>query len=387
MMYFDNAATTPLDPAVLDAMMPYLSESYGNAGASYALGRASRDAVSHAREQVARFLRCRPEQVIFTSGGSEANSTVFFGLRHYLREHDKTHLLTSVTEHDSVRRAVEEMCIKDGFGAGYVGVNHKGVVSVNDLRASISDRTGLISVMYVNNETGAENPVEAIGKLCHESHTLFMTDCVQAAGSHVLDVTGMGCDFLTISSHKIHGPKGVGALFAKDPSILSPLICGGGMQEHGLRGGTENVPGIVGFGQACELADMHFTENAAHIATMRWLFYDALHAALSSETKGSILHLNGDPCGKIMNLRFDGVHGETLLLMLDAYRVCVSSGSACRSHASEPSHVLTAMGLTAEEAESSIRVSFSHMNTSDEVIDAATILARCVCALSACHQC
>lgn len=316
MIYLDSAATSQIDKRVLDAMMPYLENQYGNPGSIHILGRASKAAIDKARGQVANLIGCTPEQVVFTSGGSESNSTVFSGVKDYLLSSGKKHILVSAVEHDSVIKAAQRL-IKDGFYVEFIPVSCDGVVSVADIERRLRPDTGLVSVMYVNNETGSVNPVEEIGALCLKRGILFHTDCVQAAPCCEIDVGKIGCDFLSISSHKIHGPKGVGALFIKEQGVLSPLVYGGAEQEHGMRGGTENVA------------------------------------------------------------------GETLLLMLDGQEVCMSAGSACRSHEKEPSHVLTAMGLSAEEARSSIRVSFSRMNDVDEVSRAANMLANDIATLRA----
>lgn len=388
MIYLDNASTTKMDDRVLDAMMPYLTESYGNAGTLYELGRRSADAVAVARKQVADMIGASPEQIIFTSGGSEANNFVFAGLSDYLLSVGKTRIVTSQIEHDSVLKAASKMCIKDRFDVSFVAPSPNGRVENNDtLRSLVSDKhTGLVSIMHTNNETGISNPVGAIGEICREHGVLFHTDCVQAAGCADLNVDALRCDFLSLSSHKIHGAKGVGALYARDKSLLSPIISGGHEQEFGLRGGTENVAGIVGFGKACEIIRQHRVRAADYIGWLRQELYNLIKAKLERRGLGAILHLNGDvnlttDDGKTMSVRFDGVDAETLLLMLDAYGVCVSAGSACRSHEQEPSHVLLAMGISPEDARNSIRLSVSRMNTIEEIERAAEIIADCVATL------
>lgn len=376
MIYLDNAATTQLDPRVLESMMPYLTTQYGNAGALYKFGRAANEAIQEARARVARFIGGNPDNIIFTSGGSEANNLVFHGVRDYLKRIGRTHILVSAVEHDSVLKAADSL-IKDGFDVEYIPVLGSGIVSPTAVERVLRANTGLVSVMYVNNETGAENPINDIGSLCLTHDILFHTDCVQAAGCHPINITNIGCDFLTISSHKIHGPKGVGALYIKDTSVLTPLIHGGHDQELGIRAGTENVAGIVGFGKACELSSAYREEDRTTVSTLKQRFVTELQSCLNDDS----VHINGAPLlspGKIVNLRIDGVDNESLILMLDNMDICVSAGSACRSRESRPSHVLTAMRLTPEEARSSIRVSFSRMNTVDEVIDAARIMASFV---------
>lgn len=379
MIYLDSAATTKIAPEVLAAMMPYLTDEYGNAGTLYGLGRSAAEAVQKAREQVATLFGCTPDHVVFTSGGSESNNTVFKGLRHKLTEQGKKHLIVSAIEHDSVLRAAEALT-KDGFYITYIKPSSDGRISPKAVEAAIQEDTGLVSVMFTNNETGVTNDTNEIGRICRQNEVLFHTDCVQAAGQYPLSVYKNDVDFASISSHKIHGPKGVGALYIREPSIM-PLVCGGSEQEFGLRGGTENVAGIVGLGAAAEIAVINMQEDIIMVSMAKQKFYMELLHELNEFGIGDTLHVNGgsaiDP-GKAINLRFDGVDAQTLLLMLDSKGVCISAGSACRSHESEPSHVLSAMGLTAEEARSSVRVSFSKYNTVDEAEQAARDMASCV---------
>lgn len=377
MIYLDNAATTQLDPRVLESMMPYLTTQYGNAGTLYKFGRAANQAVQEARARVARFIGGSQENIIFTSGGSEANNLVFHGVKDHLKRIGRTHILVSSVEHDSVLRSTESLT-KEGFDVGYIPVQGNGSVSLTALEGLLRPDTGLVSVMYVNNETGAVNPVCDIGSLCVKHGVLFHTDCVQAAGCHAIDAVEIGCDFLSVSSHKIHGPKGVGALYVKDVTIITPLIYGGAEQEYGLRGGTENVAGIVGFGRACELSAAQLQENKTYVSSLKQRFVTELTDALKERRMDGIIHINGGSImapGKTVNLRIDGVDNESLILMLDNKEICISAGSACQSHESNPSHVLTAMGLTMEEARSSVRVSFSRMNTMEEIIEAAQTIA------------
>lgn len=380
MIYLDNAATTRIAPEVLEAMMPYLTTEYGNAGTLYSFGRSAADAIQKARAQVATLFGCTPDHVIFTSGGSEGNNTVFKGLRHKLAEQGKKHLIVSAIEHDSVLRAAESLT-KDGFYITYIKPGSDGRISPKAVEAAIHEDTGLVSVMFVNNETGAVNDINEIGRICRQHEVMFHTDCVQAAGQYELSVHKNDVDFATVSSHKIHGPKGVGALYVREKDFL-PLICGGAEQEFGLRGGTENVPGIVGFGAAVSIAAERMRDDLISVSMLKQRFYMALLDAFSHlDLPTDCICVNGHPViepGKTLNLRFDSVDAQTLLLMLDANGVCVSAGSACRSHEAEPSHVLTAMGLTPNEARSSVRVSFSKYNTTDEVVCAAQSLASCV---------
>lgn len=386
MIYLDNASTTKIDPIVLESMMPYLTEQYGNPGSLYTLGADAKKAVDKAREQVADLIGAYPRQIVFTSGGSEANSLVFGGIENYLAKTGRTHIVVSQTEHDSVLKAAENISMKAQFYAGYVPPEEDGVVTPHSVRNGFAYRdgslfTGLVSVMHVNNETGAENDVEAIGELCGRHGILFHTDCVQAASCCPIDVEKINCDFLSLSSHKLHGPKGVGALFVSEPERLSPLIHGGAFQEFGLRGGTENVAGIVGFGKACELTKASLHDDDVHTSTLKQVFYNNLIQFLSEAGMEDVVHVNGGLVirhGRILNLRFDGVDGETLLLLLDRMGVCVSAGSACNSREQVPSHVLVSMGLSDEQARGSVRVSFSRENTEEEAITAARIIADCV---------
>lgn len=384
MIYLDNAATTQIHPTVLDAMMPYLTDFYGNAGSLYSLGRKSAGAIENARKQVADFIGCTPEHIIFTSGGTESNNMVFAGLRNYLIDNNKTHIIASAVEHDSVINSVNALvksternkkdCIKPVFYSDFLPVNNKCQVSIESVKELIGENTGLVSVMYVNNETGAINPVNEVGAICKENDVLFHTDCVQAAGMNPIDVEEMNCDFLSISSHKIHGPKGVGALYIRDISLITPMINGGTMQEYGLRGGTENIAGIVGFGKACEIARKNQQIDAGkfivelkneflqHLSNSKYMFY------LNSYSQYS----------KVINLRIDDIDAQTLLLMLDNKDICVSAGSACRSHESEPSRVLLAIGLTPEQARGSIRISFSTSNNLNDAKLASEAIIDCV---------
>ena len=393
MIYLDNAATTPVYPEVLREMFPYFSILHGNAGSIYGIGRESAKAVQKAREQVSHMFNAKPEQIVFTSGGSEGNNMVFsYGMRCMLEEKEKKHVVISQTEHDSVYEAAKHMFkpsgkenIKDDFYTHFVSTNEDGTVDMEDLERILrtDKQVGLVSVMYVNNETGAVNPIKEISGLCHESGALFHTDCVQAAGCHVIDVEDIQCDYATISGHKIHAPKGIGAIYIRNKEIAKPLIYGGAYQEYGLRGGTENVAGIVGLGKACELVNDSIGRNMATVSLLKRLFYEEVLVNLD-KTLGDIVHINGpgvEEQGKTLNLRIDNVDSETLLLLLDGKGVCISAGSACHSHESSPSRVLTAMGLSDDQARDSVRISFSPDNIVEEVEEAARIFVNAVSAL------
>ena len=380
LIYLDNAATTPIDPGVYNAMLPWLnwgSDGYGNAGSLHSIGRRAKQAVENARVQVAEFIGSEPEQIIFTSGGTEGNNLVFLGLEDHLRKVNRKKLLVSAIEHDSVLNAANAMQIKRGFHVCKIPPCLDGRVVFEDAACLLDGSVGLVSVMLSNNETGVFNPdVPWIAAESHRCGALFHTDAVQAAGFEKLDVEKLDCDFMTISSHKIHGPKGIGAVFAKDPSLLSPVLYGGSNQEFGLRGGTENVAGIVGFGKACEIAKRDLEKNRAHIEHVAMVFMTIL-----SQRIGYCCVKNGLPDivgNKTVSLRFEGIDAETLLLALDSCGVCASAGSACNSVDLVPSHVLMAMGLNAEEAKSSVRFSFSKMTSSCDAAAAANIVANCV---------
>lgn len=371
MIYLDNASTTKIDDEVLSVMMPWLKYNYGNAGTLYKLGRDARKAIDDARDVVAKSIGTTPEHIIFTSGGTESNNMVFRSLTPYLEAIEKKHILTSAVEHDSVMRASEFLEESRGFSVERIGVNDKCEVELHSIWNLIKPNTGLVSVMYQNNETGTNNDVKSIADMCHRNGILFHTDCVQAMSSCNVDVGLINCDFASISSHKIYGPKGVGCLYVKNPSMIVPMINGGAVQEFGLRGGTENVAGIVGFAKACELT-VEQRQNTVHtLSTLKQIFYNKLKDEL-----GDIVHVNGKLLqpGKTINIRFDGIDSESLVLMLDGFGVCASAGSACRSHEQLPSHVLTAMGLSEIEAKSSVRFSLSKYNTCNDIDCASKII-------------
>ena len=376
MIYLDNAATTKIDKNVLDAMMPYLTDYYGNPGTLYEFGQESAKAVWKAREQVADLINAEPENIIFTSGGTEANNLVIRGFQDYLPDHiNNLVFVTSSIEHDSIMNI---NWISPRVKIRRVNPGSDGKINPEDIRAVLrNENVALVSVMHTNNETGIVNDIKAIGEICNKADVYFHTDCVQAASYSKLDVEEFQCDFLSLSSHKIHGPKGVGALYVRDRDKLMPIIRGGKDQEFGLRAGTENVAGIVGFGKACEILSKGLDGDRKSIDHSIRVFQERLESNLAKDGLSDIMHINGSG-GKVLNLRFDDVDGETLLLMLDAAGVCVSAGSACRSHESEPSYVLRAMGIDDEDARNSIRVSVSSMSYEEEMFEAADRVAKCV---------
>lgn len=387
MIYLDNAATTVLSMMVFREMFPYLFEKYGNPGTVYRLGREAREAVDTARSRVAGFLNCDPDQVIFTAGGSDGNNLVINGLTDELSRKSRLTVVSSLAEHDSVYRTIQNRMWF--LNPVFLQINSDGTIRMQDLEETLSRREiGLVSIMYVNNELDGVNDVRAIAELCHSYGALFHTDAVQAAGAHPIDVQEIGCDFLTISSHKIHGPKGVGAVYARDKSLLTPSVYGGENQEFGLRAGTENVPGIVGFGKACDMireseGSVSRFKPWTYLPTLKRIFMDELKACLEEAGLSDILHVNAgfdpyEPTGKTLSLRFDGVDSETMILMLDAADVCVSAGSACHGDRTKPSRVLLASGLTPEQANNTIRVSFSRLNDGSDARTGAREIVNCL---------
>lgn len=370
LIYLDNAATTPISPGVRRAVIEAMNDDYGNPGALYSIGRNAKEKVDAARKNVADSMKAEPGNIIFTSGGSEANSLVFSGTAEYLKSQGKDTIVVSAIEHDSVLRAAESVCIKHGFHLIKMGVSNAGTVSIEELETVLNENgncVGLVSIMYVNNEIGSVNPIDEIGALCKRYGSLFHTDCVQAFGFEDIDVEKFGCDFLSVSSHKIHGPKGVGALYVSDTvknyGILNPIIFGGSGQEFGLRGGTENVPGIVGFGEACrEISDC----DRKHIIDMATTFVQDFIEEMSAKGLCHLVSFNGYNPGvgtKTLSITLHGIDNDTALIALDRKGICIGTGSACRSLEVTPSHVLKAIGLSDEDAMSTIRVSFSKNST------------------------
>lgn len=365
LVYLDNAATTKVSPEVVSGMIPYFEEVYGNAGSIHCMGRSARKAIDIAREQVSRPIGAKPENIIFTSCGSEANNLALFGVAEQLAKTGNTHIIISNIEHDSVLGCVHDLQYKYGFDISIARADKNGIVSASEIKSLMREYTGLVSVMAVNNELGTMNPIREIGELCRSREVMFHTDCVQAYCNIPIDVEKDYIDFLSVSGHKFHAPKGVGFLYARNKEFINPILVGGG-QEYGLRAGTENTPYIVGLGKAAELAWNKLRDGNTYSELIR-----AFISNLGDSIDG--IHINGAPYpgSKIVNIRFDGVDSETLLLLLDSQGVCVSAGSACAAHSAKPSHVLKAIGLTDMEARSSIRVSISDETTEDELNFAA----------------
>lgn len=371
MIYLDNAATTKVSKDVLHAMMPYFDEQYGNAGSTHCMGRVAKNAMEKARVQVAAPINAKPEDIIFTSCATEANSLVFFGLVRQLTKTGNTHIIVSSIEHDSVLSCAEALRNRYGFDISVAEPDQDGIIQAKEVSRLVRDNTGLISVMTVNNELGTQNPIHEIGELCREREILFHTDCVQGYCNVPVDVETENIDFLSVSGHKFHAPKGVGFLYAKRKELLLPLLAGGG-QEFDLRAGTENVPYIVAIGKAAEIANSKATERFSYENMIR-SFRNEIECVGGTYVNGAPY-----PGSKIVNIRFDGIDGETLLLLLDSQNICVSAGSACSAHSAKPSHVLKGIGLTDLQAKSSIRVSISDDTTFEELMIAAKEICKSV---------
>jgi cysteine desulfurase len=370
--YLDNNATTPVDPAVLEAMLPYLGSVFGNAGSVHSVGQAARGAVDAARESLARFVGAKSSEIVFTSGGTEADNLAIFGVV-AASARAKKHVITSTIEHPAVLQSCEALATP-GASITFVPVGSSGVVDPDEVRRALRPETILISVMYANNETGAIQPVEEIGRIAREAAVAFHCDAVQAAGKLPLDVNALGVDLLSISAHKFYGPKGVGALFVRKSTALEPLFRGG-HAERDRRPGTENIPGIVGIGKATQLAGESLASGVSRIAALR----DRFEGELLARVPGSAV--NGDSkrrVGNTSNLRFPGAAGEALLIALDLQGIACSAGAACSSGSTEPSHVLKAMGLSDDEARSSLRFSFGRQTTEAEIDYALTVIPAVV---------
>ena len=356
----DNAATTTVSPAVLEKMLPYFSECYGNANSIHSTGLDARKALNAARKKVAAALNCNPEEVYFTSGGSESDNWALKGVA-FANRKKGNHIITSAIEHHAILHTCEWL-EKQGFEITYVPVDADGLVNPADVEAAITDKTILISIMAANNEIGTIEPIEEIAKIAHAHHVLFHTDAVQAIGAIPVDVRAIGCDLLSLSGHKFHGPKGVGALYIKQGTRIDNLIHGGA-QERGRRASTENVAGIVGMAEAIELATANIPEKAARISALRDQLIDGLTAL-------PYVRLNGHRTKRLpgnVNVSVRFIEGESLLLRLDLAGVAASSGSACTSGSLDPSHVLLAIGLPHEIAHGSVRLTLGRENTDADV--------------------
>lgn len=360
-VYADNAATTAVSPEVLEVMLPFYKEVYGNPSSLYSLGQEAKAPLEAARETVARALGARPNEIYFTSCGSESDNWAIKGIARSQRKKGKNHIVTTAFEHHAVLHTCQAL-EREGFEVTYLPVHRNGIVRLDEVEAAITDKTALVSIMYANNEIGSIQPIPEIGELCKRKGVIFHTDAVQAVGAVEIDVKAQNIDLLSLSGHKIHAPKGVGALYIRS-GVVPEVFLDGGAQERGRRGGTENVAGIVGLAKAMEIACSTVKERQARLIPLR----DKLISGLSKIDRS---HLNGDPVKRLpgnVSFCFEGVEGESLLLMLDLKGVSASSGSACTSGSLDPSHVLLAIGLPHEVAHGSLRLSLGDYNTEEDV--------------------
>ena len=381
MIYFDNAASTAVHPEVVKEMIPYFDTQYGNPSSIHQFGRKAKNAIQKARKQVAALIGAEPDEILFTSGGTESNNIILYGISNIsLRTRPfqelRNHIITSSIEHEAILQPCKNL-EEIGCKITYLPVDESGMVDLPDVANSLTEDTIIVSIMFANNEVGTIQPIKEISELCKKYDVLFHTDAVQAVGKVPINVKELGIDALSVSSHKINGPKGVGALFIKKGIKPNPIILGGG-QENGMRSGTENVASIVGFGKACEIAKEKLNENISHFQT--------LHSSILSKIVKEISHvkLNGHTEKRIFNnlhLTFLGVNGEDLIIKLDEHNIAASTGSACSVHTQKASHVLEAMGFNHEQITGSLRISFGYMNTLDEVEQAVEVLKKVVAEL------
>ena len=382
MIYLDNAASTAVHPEVVKEMLPYFDVQYGNPSSIHQFGRKAKNAIQKARKQVAALIGAEQNEILFTSGGTESNNTILYGfptlrdVSHVSFSFDKNHIITSSIEHEAILEPCKKLEEK-GVKITYLPVDGHGIIDSNDVTNSIAENTALVSIMFANNEVGTIQPIKEISEICKKYQIPLHTDAVQAVGKVPINVKELGVDALSISSHKINGPKGIGALFIKKGLKIVPYITGGG-QENGLRSGTENVASIVGFGKACEIAKERFNENISHFQT--------LHSSMLSRIVKEIPHvkLNGHPEKRIFNnihFTFLGVNGEDLIIKLDEHGIAASTGSACSVYTQKASHVLKAMDFNHEQITGSLRMSFGYMNTLDEVEQTVEVLKTVVAEL------
>ena len=375
MIYLDNAASTQIHEDVLNSMLPFLKEQYGNPSSIHRYGRLTRKAIHKARKQIASLINADPAEILITSGGTESNNTALVGIS---SQFPSSQIITSSIEHD----AILEPCKKlnsNGFHVDYLPVDNFGMIDTSDLQNIISEKTSLVSVMFGNNEVGTIQPIAKIAKICHENKVLFHTDAVQAVGKLPVDVKELGIDLLSISSHKLHGPKGIGALYIKDGVKIDPIILGGG-QEFRLRSGTENVASIVGFGQACEIAQNHLIENMSSIKKLQTLLVKRILEEIPYVT------FNGHSESRLSNnahFTFLGVNGEDLIIKLDEYGIAASTGSACSVNTQKSSHVLESMGFSLEQITGSLRLTVGIFNTKNEINETVDIIKKVIVELRA----
>jgi cysteine desulfurase len=371
-IYLDHNATTPLRPEVLEAMLPYFHEKFGNPSSIHRFGQEVKKGVEEAREQVARLIHAHPREIVFTGSGTEANNLAIKGAVSLLQKKGR-HLITSSIEHPAVLKTCQYL-ENQGLRVTYLPVDRYGIVDPEEVRESITPETILISVMHANNEVGTIQPVQEIGQIARTHGILFHTDAIQSVGKLPVDVRSLGVDFLSISAHKIYGPKGVGALFIKEGTLIEPLHHGG-HHELNRRAGTENVSGIVGFGRASELAFEELERNREKMESLRDHFWEKIREGIDH------VYLNGHPVKRLpntLNVTFEFIEGESLVINLDLFGIAASTGSACTSGALEPSHVLIAMGVPALQAQGSLRLSVGRESTREEVDQTVDVLKETV---------
>lgn len=378
-VYADNAATTRMSRTALDAMLPAMEENYGNPSSLHSVGQRAAELLMKSRETVARCLNCQPREIIFTSGGSEADNQALLSAAAIGRRKGKMHIISTAFEHHAILHTLKKL-EKEGFQVELLPVHENGMVSARQVADAIREDTCLVTVMFANNEIGSILPIEEIGAVCREKGVLFHTDAVQAAGHLPIDVKAQNIDLLSLSAHKFHGPKGTGVLYARQGVFLTNLI-EGGAQERGKRAGTENLPAVMGMAAALEDACAHLDENAKRVSALRDRLIDGLSKIPHSA-------LNGDPVNRLpgnVSFCFEGVEGESLLLLLDAKGICASSGSACTSGSLDPSHVLLAIGRPHDVAHGSLRLSLCEWNTDEEIdriLDAVPEVVECLRGMS-----
>ncbi|MBW6470207.1 MAG: cysteine desulfurase NifS [Methanosarcinaceae archaeon] len=360
-IYMDHGATTSVDPLVVDAMLPYFTEMFGNASSLHSFGQEAASALEQARQQVANSIGAKPEEIIFTSGGTESDNLAIKGIA-YRNSKKGKHIITSTIEHPAILNACAYL-EKEGFEVTYVAVDSDGIINMDELKKAIRDDTILISVMHANNEIGTIQPISDISEIAKEKSICLHTDAVQSLGKIPVNVDELGVDLLSMSSHKIHGPKGVGALYVRKGTPLQALAHGGSHERH-MRAGTENISGIVGFAKAVSLSDERFVDDAKHMTILR----DSLIEKVMDSIED--VALSGHPTKRLpnnINLRFSFIEGESMLLFLNMKGIAISTGSACSSKSLEPSHVLTALGLRPEDSHGSLRITLGKDNTQEEV--------------------
>ena len=360
-IYADNAATTKTSKKAIEAMLPYFDNIYGNPSSLHTIGQEAKEALTNARERIAKVLGAETNEIIFTSGGSEADNQAIVSAAINGAKKDKKHIISTKFEHHAVLHTLKKL-EKQGFEVTYLDVHENGIITADEVKAAIKPETCLVTVMYANNEIGTIQPIAEIGAVCREAKVPFHTDAVQAVGHLHIDVKEQNIDMLSLSAHKFHGPKGVGVLYVKKGIILSNLI-EGGAQERGKRAGTENIPQIMGMAAALEDAVANLDKNAEYVAKLRNKLMDGLSKIPHSK-------INGDKVNRLpgnLNMCFEGIEGESLLLLLDAHGICASSGSACTSGSLDPSHVLLSLGLPHEVAHGSLRLSLCEENTEEEI--------------------